>query len=74
MSMKSIKESNENYVTLKSALYDKENAIVSLSNSNLQNTDAIAALADKMGELVKEIERLKNNQIRLYIISSTIEK
>ena len=57
-----VKESNENYVTLKSALYDKENAIVSLSKSNLQNTDAIAALADKMGELVKEIERLKDNQ------------
>ena len=53
---KVIKESSENYVTLKSALYDKENTIVSLSNSNLQNTDAIAALADKVGELVKEIE------------------
>ena len=57
-----IKKTNEKYVTMKSTLYDKEEAIVSLSDSNSQNNDAIAALADKVEELMKEIEKLKNIQ------------
>ena len=40
-------------------LYEKENEIEILNHNDQNKSDAIAALADKINELVLEIEKLK---------------
>jgi integrase len=54
--MEQTKINNNN---IKSRLYEKEQAIAMLTEGNSSNTDAIAALSDKLQELMYEIERLK---------------
>ncbi len=44
---------------VKGKLYEKENELVRLHRNDQDKSDAIAALADKINELVLEIERLK---------------
>jgi hypothetical protein len=41
-------------------LFEKENAIETLNHNDQNKSDAIAALADKIEELILEIERLKH--------------
>ncbi|HEU5172280.1 MAG TPA: hypothetical protein VFT83_02025, partial [Nitrososphaeraceae archaeon] len=41
-------------------LFKKENEIETLNHNDQNKSDAIAALSDKIEELVLEIERLKN--------------
>jgi hypothetical protein len=53
---------NQNDIKLvKGKLYEKENELETLNRNDQDKSDAIAALADKINELVLEIERLKNN-------------
>jgi hypothetical protein len=51
---------NQNEIKrVKGKLYEKENQIEVLNRNDQNKSDAIAALADKINELVLEIERLK---------------
>ena len=51
---------NQNDIKLvEGKLFEKENAIEVLNRNDQNKSDAIAALADKIEELVLEIERLK---------------
>jgi activator of 2-hydroxyglutaryl-CoA dehydratase len=51
---------NQNDIKLvKGKLFEKENEIEVLNRNDQNKSDAIAALADKINELVLEIERLK---------------
>ena len=51
---------NQNDIKLvKEKLFEKENEIKVLNRNDQNKSDAIAALADKIDELVLEIERLK---------------
>jgi hypothetical protein len=47
---------------VKGKLYEKENQIEVLNRNDQHKSDAIAALADKINELVLEIERLKKER------------
>ena len=54
---------NHNDIKLvKGKLFEKENEIEVLNRNDQNKSDAIAALADKIDELVLEIERLKRNR------------
>jgi hypothetical protein len=57
-----IEQSRNNDAAIKSQLYEKEQAITTLTEGNSSNTDAIAALSDQILKLTKEIEMLKNGQ------------
>ena len=46
----------------KGKLFEKENEIEVLNRKDQNKSDAIAALADKIDELVLEIERLKKGK------------
>jgi hypothetical protein len=48
--------------SMKGKLFEKENEIEVLNRNDQNKSDAIAALADKIEELVLEIERLKKNK------------
>ena len=54
---------NQNDIKLvKGKLFEKENEIEILNHNDQNKSDAIAALADKINELVLEIERLKKDK------------
>ena len=54
---------NQNEIKLvKGKLYEKENQIEVVNRNDQYKSDAIAALADKINELVLEIERLKKEK------------
>ena len=54
---------NQNDIKLvKGKLFEKENEIETLNRNDQNKSDAIAALADKIDELVLEIERLKKEK------------
>ena len=54
---------NHNDIKLvKGKLYEKENEIETLNRNDQNKSDAIAALADKINELVLEIDRLKKEK------------
>ena len=54
---------NQNDIKLvEGKLFEKENEIEVLNRNDQNKSDAIAALADKIDELVLEIERLKRNK------------
>jgi hypothetical protein len=55
-------EKRNNDTNIKSKLYEKEQAITILTEGNSSNTDAIAALSDKLQELMSEVERLKTQK------------
>ena len=48
--------------SMKGELFEKENKIKALNHKDHHNLDAIAALADRIDELVLEIERLKKEK------------
>jgi len=54
-------ETRKNDTNARSQLYEKEQTIAILTEGNLSNTDAIAALADQVIKLTKEIEMLKKD-------------
>lgn len=54
------KHSRNDNINIKSQLFEKENAIAILTESNSSNADAIAALSDQIMKLMSEIEALKN--------------
>ena len=54
---------NQNDIKLvEGKLFEKENEIETLNRNDQNKSDAIAALADKIDELVLEIERLKKEK------------
>lgn len=57
-----LEQSKDNDASIKSQLYEKDQKIAVLTQGNLSNTDAIAALSDQVLELVKEIEILKKEK------------
>jgi hypothetical protein len=60
-------ETRKNDTNIKSQLYQKDQAITMLAEENSSNTDAIAALSDRLQELISEVERLKTqNRCDLY--------
>jgi integrase len=58
-----MEQSKINNDNIKSQLYEKEQAIINLTERNSSNTDAIAALSDQLLRLTKEIEMLKKGRI-----------
>lgn len=56
-------ETKNNDANIKSQLYEKEHTIAILAEGNSSNTDAIAALADQVIKLTKEIEMLKKDRL-----------
>ena len=54
-----LEQSRNNDASIKSQLYEKEQAIAALTEGNTSGTDAIAALSDQVIRLMKEIEILK---------------
>ena len=61
-----LEQSKDNDASIKSQLYEKEQEIAVLTQGNLSNTDAIAALSDQIIKLVKEIEILKKEKTADY--------
>jgi hypothetical protein len=60
MQMEQVLNKSKDYdSSIKSQLNEKEQTIATLTQGNLSNTDAIAALSDQFLKLVKEIEILK---------------
>ena len=57
-----MERSRENDVSIKSELHEKEQAITMLTEGNSSNIDAIAALSDKLQELIAEVEKLKTRK------------
>ena len=55
-------EANDNAANIKSHIYEKEQTITMLTEESSSNTDAIAALSDKLQELMAEVERLKTQK------------
>ena len=59
----SIQIQNQNDIKLiEGKLFEKENEIEVLNHKDQNKSDAIAALADRIDELVLEIERLKRSR------------
>jgi hypothetical protein len=58
-----MEQSKINNDNVKSQLYEKEQAITNLTESNSSNTDAIAALSDQVLKLINEIEILKKDRV-----------
>lgn len=59
-----IDQSDENYTQLKFEILKKEAEITLLKEEELSNSDAIAALSERVRHLTKEIELLKRKGIR----------
>lgn len=59
-----LEQSRNNDASIKSQLYEKEQAIAGLTEGNTSGTDAIAALSDQVIRLMKEIEILKKDRIQ----------
>jgi hypothetical protein len=58
-----IRIQNQNdFKLVEGKLFEKENEIEALNHKDQNKSDAIAALADKIDELVLEIERLKRSR------------
>lgn len=56
--------SKEEIYSVQGRLYEKEKEIDLLRHRDTVNADAISALSDKLAEVVKEIEILKEQQSR----------
>jgi uncharacterized protein Yka (UPF0111/DUF47 family) len=63
-------ETRNNETNIKSQLYEKEQRIAILTKGNSSNTDAIAALSDRVIKLANEIEMLKKNGVSTASLSS----
>jgi integrase len=59
-----MEQSKINSDSIKSQLYEKEQAISNLTERNSSNTDAIAALSDQILRLTKEINMLKKDRTK----------
>lgn len=59
-----LEQSRNNDASIKSQLYEKEQAIAVLTEGTTSGTDAIAALSDQVIRLMKEIEILKKDRIQ----------
>ena len=61
--MNEIQLQNQNDIKfVEGKLFEKENEIEVLNHNDQNKSDAIASLADKIEELVLEIERLKRSK------------
>jgi hypothetical protein len=57
-----IERSKNNNARIESQLYEKEKAIVVLTEKDSMNADAIASLSDQLSKVMREIEILKEGE------------